>query len=52
MTKGEGMSPYRETLAALLREASRQSAPFSKPDPRLFRRRYNDLEFHCLFAAP
>jgi hypothetical protein len=51
MTKGEGMSPDREILTALLHEASRQSEPFQSLIYDYSADVMNDPEVHRLFTA-
>src|SRR5580698_10034836 len=49
--KGEGMSPDREILGALLHEASRQSEPFQSLIHDYSADVMNDPEVHRLFTA-
>jgi hypothetical protein len=51
MTKGEGMSPDREILVALLYEASRQSEPFQSLIRDYSADMMSDPEVHRLFTA-
>jgi len=51
LMKGEGMSPDREILTALLREASLQSEPFQNLIHDYSADVMNDPEVHCLFKT-
>jgi hypothetical protein len=50
MTKGEGMSPDREILTALLYESSRQSEPFQSLIHDYSSDVMNDPDIHRLFT--